>query len=250
MFVWTVRHLQLKRACLSIRELGLKTNIGKQAPSPLAAKRSAWLRKSDFRRPKSILTSPCASCKMQWNTTELSHIARSYNFRLVPIGWICKKHLAPFSKDADGRQPYACPEKIPCLQAVCARCLGQPPACDPELTAISNSNPGDPTIRATRRITFGFGNSAHSANPGEDPPSGVPIGFSRGIYCSTNPSGATVRISGPRPASGCPRFATNSAQCRTRRTANAWSEANACSPDRTSSRRAISTIAANSARSS
>ena len=151
---------------------------------------------------------------------------------------------------ADGPQLYVRTEEIPCLQAICVRSLGEPPACDPELTAISNSNPGDPTIRATRRITFGFGNSAHSANPGEDPLSGVPIGFSRGIYCSTNPSGTTVRISGPRPTSGCPRFATHSAQCRTRRTANAWSEANACSPDRTSSRRAISTLAANSARSS
>ena len=218
MFVWTVRHLQLKRACLSIRELGLKTNIGKQAPSPLAAKRSAWLRKSDFRRPKSILTSPCASCKMQWNTTELSHIARSYNFRLVPIGWICKKHLAPFSKDADGRQPYACPEKIPCLQAVCARCLGQPPACDPELSAISNSVPGNPAIPATRSIPGGLGYATHSANRGEEPLSALPNGFSRGIHHSTNPSGVTGRISEPGPASGCPRFATNSTLCRTRRT--------------------------------
>src|SRR6516164_2034720 len=56
---------------------------------------------------------------------------------------------------ADGPQLYVRTEEIPCLQATCARSLGEPPACDPELTAISNSNPGDPTIRATRRITFG-----------------------------------------------------------------------------------------------
>ena len=127
------------------------------------------------------------------------------------------------SPGADRRQFYATPQKIPCLQAVCARRLGQPPACDSEPSAISTSDPGDPAIAGTSSLPSGLVNPAHSANRGEDAFWALPIGFAHGICCSTDPSYATGRISEPWPAGGCSRFAPYSARCRARRTPDPYS---------------------------
>jgi hypothetical protein len=81
----------------------VKTDVGKQAPSPLAAKGSAWLRKPDFRWRKSILTSSGAPCKTQWKITEVSHIARNYFvlFRLAGFAKNTSPHFPKTPTDAN-----------------------------------------------------------------------------------------------------------------------------------------------------
>jgi hypothetical protein len=115
-------------------------------------------------------------------------------FVLFRLAGFAKNASPHFPKTPTDDNPMPAPKKSHASKRSVLGAFGSASACDPELNAISNSDPGNPAIPATRSIPGGLGYPTHSANRGEDPLSALPNGFSRGIR-SVDKSTRTVRRS-------------------------------------------------------
>jgi hypothetical protein len=90
-------------------------------------------------------------------------------FVLFRLAGFAKNASPHFPKTPTDDNPMPAPKKSHASKRSVLGAFGSASACDPELNAISNSDPGNPAIPATRSIPGGLGYPTHSANRGEDP---------------------------------------------------------------------------------
>jgi hypothetical protein len=119
-------------------------------------------------------------------------------FVFLPLPGFVTKTSRHFTRRRS-RESYAQPQENPCSETVCARGVGEPPACDPEQLTVPNRDRGSSAESRTRNLT-------------------LLAGVACGIFRPAYPAGVARGISGRRSACANPHIAAYSACCGARRT--------------------------------